>query len=67
MVQQVKDLASPQLWHRLQLQHRFYPQPRNFDTLQAQAKNKFKNPKSQIIASVDKTTGKLGFPVMVQW
>ena len=33
--QQIKDLALPQLWLRLQMRLRFYPWPRNFHMLWA--------------------------------
>ena len=39
-VQWVKDLALPQLWHRLQLSLEFNPWPRNFHMLWMQLKKK---------------------------
>ena len=42
VVQWVKDLVLPQLWHRLQLQHGFDPQPRNFHVPQYSQKKKKK-------------------------
>lgn len=42
MTQWSKDLALPQLWHRLQLWLRFDPWQGNFHMLQLQAKKKKK-------------------------
>ena len=43
MAQQVKDMAFPQLWHRLQMSLRFDPWPRDFHMLQGRPKIKNKN------------------------
>ena len=40
VVQWVKGLALPQLWHRLQLWLRFDPLPENFHMLQVEQKKK---------------------------
>ena len=40
MAQWVKDLVLPQLWPRLQLQHRVDPWPRNFTMPQVRQKKK---------------------------
>ena len=42
MEQRVKDLPSPQLWHRLQLKLGFDPWPGKFHMLQVQPKKKKK-------------------------
>ena len=39
-VQWVKDPVLPQLWHKLQLQLRLDPWPRNFHAQQVQSKKK---------------------------
>jgi len=43
--QWVKDLALPQLWHRLQLRLRFHPWPRNFHVPRVWPLNKKKKEK----------------------
>ena len=43
MAQRVEDLALLQLWHRLQLQLRFSPWPKNFHMLWMWAKKKERN------------------------
>ena len=48
LLQWVKDLALPQLWHRSQLQLRFNPWPRNFHMQWKQKKKKKKKKKEKL-------------------